>query len=428
MGTKRKNAKSRTDGPAGLESTDGAAAESAREVADGYVSQAPRAPDVVIAQPSAGASHLTAEISGRAVIDNLELLREHISPTTMLSAVVKADCYGHGLGLLEIIAARADMLCVATVQEALEVRGTGYDGPLLTFFPACVYAGARGRADALEQLISKGVTLTVVTKADAGAAAKAAAPLATKADVHVKIDTGMGRSGIPSAQAPSLVKHIRGLAGVKLTGLYTHFASADEADKTATLRQLDVFTDMVNACRGHAGLTLHAANSAATIDLPQTHWDMVRPGIAMYGYQPSDHLQTKLPLRPALRLIGRLTQVKDVAAGSSCGYGLTYTFERAGRVGLVPIGYADGYMRCLSNKATMRVRGRDVPVRGRVSMDQTIVDLTEVSDARAGDEVEIISPDPQAPHSVENLARLAGTIPYEITCRLGRRVNRVLVD
>ena len=428
MGPKRKNTEPRADGPTGVEAPDAVPAKAARKVGDGYVSQAPGAPGAVTVQPGAGVSHLTAEVSGSAVTENLKLLREQISPATKLSAVVKADCYGHGLGLLDIIAAQADMLCVATVQEALEVRQTGYDGPLLVFFPAGTCAGARGPADALEQLISKGVTLTAVTQADAEAAAEAAARAAAEADVHVKIDTGMGRSGIVSGEAPSLVEHIRGLAAVKLSGLYTHFATADRADKAATLQQLEVFTEVVNACRGHSGLTLHAANSAATIDLPQTHWDMVRPGIAIYGYQPSAHMQTKLPIRPALRLTGQLLQVKEVAAGSSCGYGLTYTFERAGRVGLVPIGYADGYVRCLSNKATMRIRGRDVPVRGRVSMDQTIIDLTEVSDARAGDEVEIISPDPEAPHSVENLARLAGTIPYEITCGLGRRVNRVLVD
>ncbi|MBL7134869.1 MAG: alanine racemase [Phycisphaerae bacterium] len=412
-----------------MESHTGASAEAGGKDADGYVSQAPGAPDVVIPQPSAGGSHLTAEISGRAVIENLKLLRQRISSSTKLCAVVKANCYGHGLGmLLDIISARADMLAVATVQEALEVRRLGFEGALLVFFPACACADGQERCDALEQLISKGVTLTVVTEADVEAIAAAAGRVETETDVHVKVDTGMGRSGILSGEAPSLVEHIRRLTGVKLTGLYTHFASADEADKTAALRQLEVFTEVVNACRGHAGLTLHAANSAATIDLPQTHWDMVRPGIAIYGYQPSDQMQTKLPFRPALRLTGRLMQVKDVAAGSSCGYGLTYTFERAGRVGLVPVGYADGYMRSLSNKATMRVRGRDVPIRGRVSMDQTIIDLTEVSEARVGDEVEIISPDPQAPHSVVNLAHLAGTIPYEITCRLGRRVHRMLVD
>ena len=180
---------------------------------------------------------------------------------------------------------------------------------------------------------------------------------------------------------------------------------------------------VVNAV-GREGLIIHSANSAGIIDLPQAHLDMVRPGISVYGYQPSDHMLRRAELRPALRLTGSMLLVKDVPAGGQCGYGLTYTFTEPGRIGIVPIGYADGYPRCLSNRSTMRVGGIDVPVRGRVSMDQTIVDLTGAPQARAGDEVEIISSDPASPHSVENLARLAGTIPYEITTSLGRRVQR----
>ena len=155
---------------------------------------------------------------------------------------------------------------------------------------------------------------------------------------------------------------------------------------------------------------------------------MVRTGIAVYGYQPSEQMRRRLCLRPALRLVGRLLQVKDVQAGSSCGYGQTYVFPRDTRVGRVPIGYGDGYSRSWSNRATVRVHGCDCPVRGRVSMDQIVVDLGGCPQARVGDEVEIISPDPAAPRSVENLARLAETIPYEVTCRLGGRVERVLVE
>ncbi|MCD6303773.1 MAG: alanine racemase, partial [Planctomycetes bacterium] len=188
------------------------------------------------------------------------------------------------------------------------------------------------------------------------------------------------------------------------------------------------FREVVDALGDSAaGLCLHAANSAATIDLPETHLDMVRPGIAIYGYQPSDQMHAHLALRPAMRLTGRLMQKKTLPAGQSCGYGLTYTFTEPTPVGLVPVGYADGYLRSLSNRATMRIRGQDVPVRGRVAMDQVIVDLSAVPDAAIGDEVEIISNEPADPHSVENLARLCGTIPYELTCRLGNRARRVPV-
>lgn len=375
-------------------------------------------------------SYLTAEISASAVRANLALLRQRLSPATKLCAVVKADCYGHGLATLgDAIGAEADALAVATAAEALDVRRLGYRGEILMFFAPCAFADAARQADALDELLAGRIILTVVTPAEADAVADAARRGRTEACVHVMIDTGMGREGAAAEEAPALVEHIRRTAGLKLTGLYTHFATADEADKTFTRAQLARFRRAVDACGPCEGLTLHAASSAALIDLPQTHLDLVRPGIAMYGYQPSDQMHTKLPLRPALRLVAPLMIVKGVPAGSRCGYGLTHRFDRPSRVGLVPVGYGDGYPRCLSNRAVMRAHGREVPVRGRVSMDQTLVDLTDVPGARVGDEVEIISDDPAAPNSVEGLARLAGTIPYEITCGFGnRRVRRVLVD
>ena len=375
-----------------------------------------------------GGSYLTAEISASAIRHNFQCLRRHISKGTAICAVVKANCYGHGtttlLGLMEEL---ADCLGVATPEEALNLRRMGYEDQIMMFLPSCAWASGRERREALDHLIAENVTLTIVDDDEVRAVAEAAQRLGTQAEAHVKIDTGMGRGGVPSAKAPDLVQQVRDSDVIRLTGLYTHLAVADEADKSFTLEQLACFQDTVGRCGGREGLTLHAANSAATIDLPQTHLDMVRPGIALYGYQPSDEMQTKLDLRPALRLTAQLMQVKVVPAGSRCGYGLTYQFKHDTPVGLVPIGYADGYVRALSNRSTMRIRWRDVPIRGRVSMDQTIIDLTDVPDARVGDEVEIISPDPASPHSLENLARLAGTIPYELSCRLGRRVRRVLV-
>lgn len=373
-------------------------------------------------------SYLNAEISASAVRHNMQLLRWHVGPDTKLCAVVKADCYGHGLETLwRVISGQADWLAVATPTEAITLRDLGYDGPLLMFFSACAYADGQEMREALDELIVRRITLTVVSAPEAEFAAEAAVRLGIPADVHVKIDTGMGRSGVWHADAPALIEQVRNREGLNLTGLYTHLAAADEADKGAARHQLDNFREAAGTCPTE-GLMLHAANSAGTIDLPESHFDMVRPGIAVYGYQPSDEMQRRLELRPALRLTAMLMQAKELPAGSGVGYGLTYTFTEKARVGLVAVGYADGYMRCLTGKVSMRVRGADLPVRGRVAMDQVIVDLTGVPEARVGDEVEIISPDPAAPHSVENLARLAGTIPYEITCGLGRRVRRRLVE
>jgi alanine racemase len=374
-------------------------------------------------------SYLRAEISASAVLHNLALLRRHVSPAVQICAVVKADCYGHGVReLLPLLGREADVIGVATPHEALLYRSLGHERPILMFFSACAHADGKELHELLEELIRRQVMLTVVAPAEVAVVRAAAAKVGAEARVHVKIDTGMGRSGIPAEQAPALIAQIRAAGGVRLIGAYTHFATADEADKTFAREQLGRFGRAIAAAGGPSGLCLHAANSAATIDLPESHLDMVRPGIALYGYQPSDDMQTHLPLRPVLRLTGRLMQRKTLPAGSACGYGLAHRFDRDTPVGLVPVGYADGYMRCLSGRGTMRIRGRDVPVRGRVAMDQVIVDLSAVPDAAVGDEVEIMSADPAAPHSVENLARLAGTIPYEITCRLGRRAKRVLVE
>ena len=372
-------------------------------------------------------SYLNAEISASAVRHNLSLLRGLLAPATKLCAVVKADCYGHGLQtLLGAIAEQADGLAVATPEEAIAVRDLGYERPILMFFSACAYAHGQELREALGELITRGVTLTVVAEPELAVVSEVARKVGGTAEVHVKIDTGMGRSGALPERAPALIEKARQCEPVKLTGLYTHFATADEGDKSFTREQLARFLSTVQAAGGRAGLTLHAANSAAAIDLPETHLDMVRPGIAIYGYQPSAQIVNRLPLRPALRLTSQLMQIKALPAGSRCGYGLTYTFPQATRVGLVPVGYADGYLRSLSNRSAMCIHGREVPVRGRVSMDQIIIDLTDVPDAAVGDEVEIISADPTAANSVESLACLAETIPYEVTCRLGRRVRRVL--
>ncbi|HUU59797.1 MAG TPA: alanine racemase [Phycisphaerae bacterium] len=385
--------------------------------------------------------YVTAEVSPAAVRANLAALRERLEPATRLCAVVKSDGYGHGIDLLlPVFREAADCLAVCTPAEALHLRDLGYGGDVLMFFPPGYWGGEADQGEVLEELLAGGVTLTVccpaAVEAIGEAARRAAAPAPEAgfarrgpAAVHVKVDTGMTRSGALPADVPALVGCIGETDGVNLTGMYTHFAAADESDKGSAREQHRRFLSVVDACGLGGEVTLHAANSAAIIDLPETQLDMVRPGISAYGYQPSDEMHNRLPLRPALRVWAPLMQVKDIPAGSGCGYGLTFTFDRPARVGLVPIGYGDGYFRSLSNRATMRIRGADAPIRGRVSMDQVILDLTDVPGAAVGDEVEIISPDPAAPHSVENLARLAGTIPYEITCRLtGPRIRRVAAD
>jgi alanine racemase len=394
---------------------------------------------------------LTAEISPSAVAHNLALLRGRLAPGVKLCAVVKSNCYGLGVDLLlDTIARGADALAVAAPVEAVGVRNLGYEGPLLVLLSCCGYSG-RARQEAIEELIRRRVTLTVASPDDIEPIAHAAHAAGAPADVHLKIDSGMGRSGVPPQRAAALAEAIRAAGhgtspksgALHLAGIYTHFATADDADPNYMREQLRQFRQAAEVVPGRHELTLHAANSAATIDAQPSHLDMVRCGLAVYGYQPAEKSARPMALRPALRVWGRLLAVKLLPAGATVGYGRTCTLTRATTVGLVPVGYADGYFRCLagpeqgrgagdssqlrSGGSTMRVGGRDVPVLGRLSMDQAAIDLTDAPGAKAGDVVEIISPDPSAPHSVENLARLAGTIPYEITCRLGPRARRVLV-
>jgi alanine racemase len=367
---------------------------------------------------------LTAEISARAVARNLALLRGRLVKGTKLCAVVKGDGYGHSLALLgETIFPLVDALAVATGPEALEVRRLGYEGELLMLFAAGPYSAAD-----LAELIASDVTLMVVADAERQRIADVAVEIGRDARVHVKVDTGMTRSGTPANAAAALIRRVRNQRHIALTGLCTHFAVADEPDPSFTRAQLARFLAVVDDAGGRDGLTLHAANSAATIAHPETHLDMVRPGVSVFGYQPADWIADPLPLVPSMRVTAPLMQIKDVPAGARCGYGLTYEFARPGRVGLVPVGYADGYLRTYSNRATMIVAGQSVPVRGRVSMDQTIVELTEVPQARVGDLVEVISNDPAAANCVNRLATLVGTVPQEVTSRLGGRMRKVRVD
>lgn len=368
--------------------------------------------------------YLRAEISVGAIRHNIAMIRNLLSDGTALCSVVKANAYGHGIeNVLGAIGADSDMLAVFAGVEAIQLRQLGWERPILLLSPVGVV-----KPTDLAEIIASGVILNLTSLDELSLVKQASDKAHRPAEVHISVDTGMTREGVRPDQAAELVDLTRQGDFVKLTGMYTHFACADEADKSSALQQFELFMKTIDAIGGREGLILHAANSAATIDLPQTHLDMVRVGIAIYGYQPSDNLQNKLPLKPALRLLGSVAMIKDVPAGTSSGYGLTYTFDSPARIALVPIGYADGYPRVLSNVASVRIRGVDCPVRGRVSMDQIVVEITDVEGVSIGDEVEIISPDPQASNSVENLARLANTIPYEIVSRLGNRIERMIVD
>ncbi|MDH3746446.1 MAG: alanine racemase, partial [Acidobacteriota bacterium] len=215
---------------------------------------------------------------------------------------------------------------------------------------------------------------------------------------------------------------------IEVTGVYTQFANAKEPDDAFVPVQLSRLLSVVDKAGGRGGLTLHSANSAAVLRRPETHLDRVRPGLAVYGYDPADGAAgSAAGLRPCLRLVSRLSQIKQARPGEGTGYGLSHVFSSGGRLGLVPVGYADGYRKGFSG-AIVRIAGYDAEVLGAVSMDWIVVDLTAAEGAQIGDQVEIFSTDPADPHSVEALARWAGTISHEVCSALGERVHRRLVD
>ncbi len=366
-------------------------------------------------------NYLTASISASAVRHNIALVRSRIAPHVKLCPVVKDDCYGHGMDVLyPVLAGLVDGFAVASPHEALALRRRGYKGFIL-----CLLSAYFDELEVQDELVRQTITQTVMSTTALATIRAAAERVEAPAQVHLKVDTGMGRLGVPVGQAANLIEAIQELADVELTGIYTHFATADETDKTTTLHQLEQFRSIIP---NGGNLMVHAANSAAVIDLPEAHFDMIRLGIALYGYPPSKELIHEMDLKPCMEVSAQLIAVKHLPKGSRSGYGLTHEYTRDSRVGIVPIGYGDGYFRNLSNQAVVRINGKNAPVCGRVSMDQMTVDVTDIPEAKVGAKVEIISSDPAAPNRVENLARLAGTIPYEITCHLGHNIRHVLVD
>ncbi|MDF7799137.1 alanine racemase [Pontiellaceae bacterium B1224] len=366
-------------------------------------------------------NYLTASISESAVRHNIAILRGLIGNDVKLCPVVKDDCFGHGMDILfPVLAELTDGFAVAAPMEALELRSKGYHGFILCFLSAYF-----DDFKVQDELVWQEITQTVMSNSALASIEASAKRVGKTARVHLKVDSGMGRLGVPAKQAPDLIAAIRDSEYVELSGIYTHFATADERDRTATENQLELFKTILPE---QGSLTIHAANSAATLDWPETHFDMVRMGIAIYGCHPSDQLHNRVDLKPCMSVKAKLIAVKHMREGSRSGYGLAHEYKRDSRVGIVPIGYGDGYFRSLSGQAVVRINGRDAPVCGRVSMDQMTVDVTDIPDVKVGDDVEVISSDPSAPNCVENLARLAGTIPYEITCHLGHNMRHRLVD
>ena len=366
------------------------------------------------------------EIDLSAIKENIKRLKALISPETKFMAVVKADAYGHGSYQTAMAAVQggADMLGVARIDEALLLRSRGIKVPILIFgFTPVSRVG---------ELVENDLMTTVYSREMAEQFSRILEDVEKKLKIHIKLDTGMGRVGFPvlskdDDSIPDMVRDlikIRDLPGLAVEGIYTHFAMADSRDKTYTRQQFRLFSSALEKIRD-AGISIpvkHCANSAAIIAFPETHLDLVRAGIAVYGLYPSgDISRDAIELKPALSLKSKIVYLKTVPPGFRVSYGCT--FETPGRsvLATIPIGYADGYTRLFSSAGEMLVRGERAKVVGRVCMDQLMLDVTHIKDAAIGDEVVIIGTQGKETISADELADRMGTINYEIvSCFLPR--------
>lgn len=362
-----------------------------------------------------------------AVLFNIEAVKQRLAPDTKIMAVIKTDGYGHGALPIAEMLERDDRVwgyAVATAEEALELREGGIRKSILILgytFP-----------HSFEALIREGVCLTVYMYETARQLSEQAVALGKKCRVHIKVDTGMSRIGIePDEEGIELVKEIAALPGLETEGIFTHFATADEADQSKAYAQLEAFGAFAAAVEERTGHTIpikHCANSAAIVEMPEACMDLVRAGIILYGLWPSDEVEREghIRLRPALSLKSRIVYVKTVPSNREISYGGTFTTARDTRVATVCLGYGDGYPRSLSNAGYVLVNGQRAPILGRVCMDQLMIDVTDISGTAAvGDVVTLIGRDGEEEITMEALGALSGRFNYELACDIGKRVPRI---
>ncbi|MGE3539412.1 MAG: alanine racemase [Candidatus Tectimicrobiota bacterium] len=358
-----------------------------------------------------------------AFVHNIQAVRSRLAPTCQMMAVVKADAYGHGAIPLAMTARRhgVDWLGVARCSEGVALRQAGIHGPILVLGPTW--------PEDIAALVAHRLTPVLGSLEEATAVQQEAGRYGRPYAIHLKIDTGMGRFGFLPAQFLALLDGLRHCAPLVCDGLMTHLACADTPDRQSAQAQLTQFRTVLQYCaqRGFTPRYVHAANSAAIYRYPESHWNLVRAGIALYGAHPFEAPEAA-PLRPIMRWIAHLVRIQELPAGYGIGYGHTFTTRRASRIGTLPVGYADGFARSLSNRAEVLVHGQRVPVVGQICMDMCMIDVTDVPEARVGDAVVLLGTQGQGQVSATELAAWSGRIPYEVFCAIGHRVPRHYVD
>lgn len=356
------------------------------------------------------------EIDLAALRHNLAQVHNRMSAHTQILGVVKSDAYGHGMLPVarELAAGGVDFLAVSKFWEAQELQASGIRLPIL------VLSGIE--PPEMDEAIRQQVRPAVFRLDHAELISKKACSLNTKAKIHLKIDTGMGRLGVPWKKVPTFLDDLLALPGIHLEGILSHFAVADEPDKTYSEQQLSRFREILRVLAGcgHPVRYAHIANSAGLLDLPHAHFQLVRPGIMLYGSPPSQELHSPAELKPVMSFKSKILQLKEVPAGQPIGYGRTFTTDKITRIATIPVGYDDGYPRVLSNRGQVLVHGQRAPLIGRVSMNLITIDVTSVPNAREDDEVLLLGRQNNDRITAEEIAELCGTISYEIYCNIGR--------
>lgn len=362
-----------------------------------------------------------------AVLYNMEQMHQNIKNGAKMMGVIKTNGYGHGATPIAKQLEKLDYVfgyATATVEEALKLREDGIKKPILILgytFPYCY-----------ENLVTEEIRPAVFRLDMAKELSEKAVSLGKTLKIHVKVDTGMTRVGIyPDEKGLSFVKEVSMLPGLEIEGMFTHFARADETDKTYAFmqfRKFKKFTDRVKAELGISIPICHCANSASIVELPETHMDMVRAGITLYGLWPSEEVSKEIiSLKPVLSLYSHIAFLKDVPKGVAISYGGTYVTPDQRRIATIPVGYGDGYPRGLSGKGYVLIRGQKAPICGRVCMDQFMVDVTDISDVQEGDLVTLIGKDGSESITMEELGGISGRFNYELACDLGQRIPRVYI-
>ena len=356
-----------------------------------------------------------------AAVENMKNMKKNIAGETKMLAVIKTDGYGHGAAQIASVLEPLDFVwgyATATPEEAHLLRTSGIKKPILILaytFPYCY------------EMLAKNEIRPAVFREDSLQELDDAAKRAGKnLKVHVKVDTGMGRIGIfPDERGFAFLEKLLSFQHLEFEGIFTHFARADEADKSHAKKQLKLFRDFALEAEKRFGITIplkHCSNSAGILEMPEANFDLVRAGITLYGLYPSEEVRKDIvPLKPVLSLRSHVVYIKDVMPGQSISYGGTFTAEKNMRVATIPVGYGDGYPRSLSGKGYVLIHGKEAKILGRVCMDQFMVDVTDIPEVKNGDEVTLIGKGLTA----EMLGDLSGRFNYELVCDLGKRIPRV---